>query len=141
MDVQSEHITIFLLVSDQQIRGHLQELLKKNEYKPVVVTGLDRLLKRLKATPEAIVFLDGESVSIYGPGIYAKIKARAQRERIVLLCNEPHRGFVKEAMELGAYGCILEPFAEWEVLTIVKHILSDIQPGRRKSARRSKNPP
>ena len=138
MNAQAGHITLFLLVSDELIRAHLWNLLKKSEYPSRLVFGLDELLEGLKGQTNAIVFLDADVVSIYGPAIYSKIRAVVHRPKIILLCDRKHRDLIKEAMELGVYGCILEPYAEWEVLTIVKHVQSDIQPRKRKPARKKK---
>jgi DNA-binding NtrC family response regulator len=140
MMVQSGHVIFHLLIANEKIRGHLFELLQRNRYQPRVRAGLDELLIAIKGTRNVIVFLDSEAVAIHGVGIYSKIKAAAAGSRIILLCDQPHRDLIQEAMEHGSYGCILEPYAEWELLTIVRHILSDIQPrgrGAGKSRKKS----
>jgi DNA-binding NtrC family response regulator len=140
MASQSGYIVFHLLVSNEKLREYLFDLLRKNRYRPQVRTRLDELLSALKGAHDAIVFLDTEAVAIYGVGIYSKIKAAVPGSRIILLCDQSHRDLIKEAMEQGSYGCILEPYAEWEVLTIVRHILSDIQPRKQKPGKSKKKP-
>lgn len=133
-----EHILVYLLVSDEENRDHLCNLLKRNDYTPVIMAVPDKLLETLKGKSEAIVFLDNGIVSICGAGIYSKIKMVCQGCRIIVLCGQSHRDLIPEAMKLGAYGCILEPYPEWEVLTMVGHIHADIQPGRRETPKKKK---
>jgi len=129
---QGGHGEFYLLISNEKIRDHLFDLLQRNRYRPEVKAGLNELSSALKDRHDAIVLLDNESVAIFGVGIFVKIKAAAPDSRIILLCEQTHRELVKEAMEYGSYGCILEPYAEWEVLTMVRHILSDTQPRKRR---------
>jgi DNA-binding NtrC family response regulator len=138
MRSQSGEIVFRLLISNEKIRAYLFDLLQRNQYRPQVSAGFDELLSALKGSQDAIVFLDSEAVVIYGAGIYSKIKATVPGGRIILLCDQAHREFVKVAMEHGSYGCILEPYAEWEALTIVRHILSDMQPKRRRPGKSRK---
>jgi DNA-binding NtrC family response regulator len=138
MGSRGGHIVFHLLVSNERIRDHLYELLRRNQYQPRVSAGLDELLGALKGRHDAIVLLDSEAVAIYGLGIYAKVKAALSGNRIILLCDQAHRDLIQEAMQQGSYGCILEPYAEWEVLTMVRHILSDIRPVRGRSEVRKK---
>jgi DNA-binding NtrC family response regulator len=114
-----------LLILNENIRNHLFDLLRTNRYQPVASTGLDELLYALKGSHNFIVFLDAEAVVTYGAGIYSKIKAAAPGGRIILLCDLAHRDLIRGAMEHGSYGSILEPYAEWELMTIVRHILSE----------------
>lgn len=138
MNVLPEQIPILLLTSNQEIHRHLRDLLDKNKYEAVSVSGLDELIDKLKPMKDVIVLLDAETISIYGLGIYSRIRSVSPGCRMILLCRQAHRDFIKEAMALGVYGCIVEPFAEWEVLTMLKHILSDIQPKKRRPARKRK---
>lgn len=140
MNVPAEQITILLLIPNHEIHCHLRDLLERNEYKTVSVSGLDELLDRLKVMTDVIVLLDGEAISIYGPSLYSKVTAVSQGCKMIMLCRQAHRNYIKEAMAFGVYGCVLEPFAEWEVLTMLRHILSDIQPKKRKPSRKKKKP-
>jgi DNA-binding NtrC family response regulator len=127
-----------LLILNEKIRDHLFRLLRTNRYQPEVRTGLDELLDALKGSHNPVVFLDTEAVVIYGAGIYSRIKAAAHWGRIILLCDQAHRHLIQVAMEQGSYGSVLEPYAEWELLTIVKHILSDSPPVERRSGESKK---
>jgi DNA-binding NtrC family response regulator len=140
MASQSGHIVFHLLVCSERIRLYVSDLLQRDRCQPEVRAGLDELLSALKGKRDAVVFLDHEAVAIYGAGIYPKIKAADPESRMILLCDQAHRDLIKEAMEHGSYGCILEPYSEWEILTIVRHILADVQPRRRKSGNSRKEP-
>ena len=70
------------------------------------------------------MFVDGEAVAIYGPSICSKFKVACEYCRVVLLCDkslEAHRRIIKEAMEIGIYACLLPPYEDWEVLTMVSY--------------------
>jgi hypothetical protein len=44
---------------------------------------------------------------------------------------------IKEAMELGVYACILSPFEEWEVLTMIRNVLTVKKKRRPKKPRQN----
>ena len=72
----------------------------------------------------SIVFVDYEVVNTYGARMYSRINVACPSCDVILLCDQAHRKFIKEAMELGAYASILAPYEEWEVLTIIMNILT-----------------
>lgn len=127
---KSKHTPLLLMVSSGQARDYLLSLLKENHYNPRVIAAPGKLLQTLKRQQFAIVFIDCEAVTALGAGIYAKIKVACPSCRIILcgdrahLRNRSQRDLVKEAMDMGVYACILAPYEEWEVLSMVKHILA-----------------
>lgn len=132
---------LFLLVGDRQPRDFLVNFLESQGYAPRVLGHPGELVKTLKRTQQATVFVDCLIVGTYGPGLYAKIKVACPGSRIVLLCDKSHhehRDLVKEAMDLGIYACLLAPVAEWEVLALVRHSQGSRQTGRRQSRGREK---
>ena len=81
---------------------------------------MDLLRKKQCAT----VFVDCEAIGIYGPGICSKFKVSCHYCRVVLLFDkslEAHRQIIKETMEIGIYACLLPPYKDWEVLTMVSY--------------------
>jgi len=132
---------LILLVADRQSRDFLVNLLEGNEYSPRVVGNPAEALQSLKGQGQATVFVDCQTVSAYGAGLYAKMKVACPRCRVVLLCDKSHRehrDIVKEAMDLGIYACLLAPFADWEVLAMVRHG-QVAPPGRRQPRTREKH--
>jgi DNA-binding NtrC family response regulator len=132
---------LFLLVADSQPREFLVNFLEAQGYAPRVLEHPGEMVKTLKRTQQATVFVDCLIVGTYGPGLYAKIKVACPGSRIVLLCDKSHhehRDLVKEAMELGIYACLLAPFAEWEILAMVRQSQMARHPGRRQSRGREK---
>jgi DNA-binding NtrC family response regulator len=132
---------MFLLVADSQPRDFLVNFLEAQGYAPRVLEHPGEIVKTLKKTQQATVFVDCLTVGTYGPGLYAKIKVACPGCRVVLLCDKSHhkhRDLVKEAMELGIYACLLAPFAEWEVLAMVRHSQANRPPGRRQPRTREK---
>ncbi len=132
---------LFLLVADSQPREFLVNFLEAQGYAPRVLEHPGEMVKTLKRTQQATVFVDCLIVGTYGPGLYAKIKVACPGCRIVLLCDKSHhehRDLVKEAMDLGIYACLLAPFAEWEILAMVRQSQVARQPGRRQSRGREK---
>lgn len=132
---------LFLLVADSQPREFLVNFLEAQGYAPRVLGHPGEIVKTLKRTQQATVFVDCLIVGTYGPGLYAKIKVACPACRIVLLCDKSHhehRDLVKEAMDLGIYACLLAPFAEWEILAMVRQSQGTKSPGRRQPRGREK---
>jgi DNA-binding NtrC family response regulator len=123
---------VFILVLDKKTAAHLYDLCRKNRYRPVVTDNPDGLLENLRDHDSAIIFLDRETIDSYGPGIYSRIKVACPGSNVILLCDKAHRDLIREAMELGVYACILLPYRDWEVLTMVKNILAKNRVKRRK---------
>jgi DNA-binding NtrC family response regulator len=137
----SSSTALLLLVADGQFRDFLVNFLESQEYAPRLVANPAEALKTLKGEDQALVFVDCQTVSVQGPGLYAKMKVACPHCRIVLLCDKrhhEHRDIVKEAMDLGIYACLLAPFAEWEVLAMVRHSQVARPPGRRQARTRGK---
>lgn len=117
-------VGLLLLIGNDNTKEYLINLLQEHNYAPLVMRDPGDLVQALKRHQYATVFLDCESVPLYGPGIYSKIKVACPDCRVVLLCDKSHkkhRDIIKEAMEIGVYACLLAPFEGWEVLTMVRH--------------------
>lgn len=132
---------LLLLVANSQPRDFLVSFLKAQGYAPRVLGYPGEMVKALKKAQQATVFVDCQTVGTYGPGLYAKIKVACAGCRVVLLCDKghhEHRDLVKEAMDLGIYACLLAPFAEWEILAMVRHSQAAKPLTRRQSKIREK---
>jgi len=132
---------LLILVANAETRDFLVTFLEGHEYVPRVGGNLAEVVQILKGLTRVTVFVDCQTVSTYGPGLYAKMKVACPQCRLVLLCDKSHedlRELVKEAMELGVYACLQAPFAEWEVLAMVRPTQATKSPGRRPSRPREK---
>ncbi|MBM4294632.1 MAG: hypothetical protein FJ126_06985 [Deltaproteobacteria bacterium] len=124
MNPPKHRAALLLLVANDETRAYLVDLLRGNNYLPTIVATPQDLHLALKKETYATVFLDCEMAIKYGGGLYAKIKVGCRNCRIVLLCDKrhkSHRGIIREAMDIGIYSCLLAPYEDWEVLTMVKH--------------------
>jgi DNA-binding NtrC family response regulator len=126
---------VFLLVANDDIRNYLGELCEKNKYHFLIAADLEELATKTKLTGSAIVFVDYEVVNTYGARMYSRINVACPSCDVILLCDQAHRKFIKEAMELGAYASILAPYEEWEVLTIIRNILTGKKKKRPRKSR------
>jgi DNA-binding NtrC family response regulator len=126
---------VFLLVANDDIRHYIRELCEKNNYHPLITVDLEELAKKTKRIRSAIVFIDYEMVNTYGARMYSRINVACPGCDVILLCDQAHREFIKEAMELGAYASILAPYEEWEVLTMIRNILTAKRKRRPKKSR------
>ena len=68
--------------------------------------------------------IDYEVVKSYGVRIYSRINVACPGCNAILLCDQDHRDFIKEAVEHGVYACILAPYEEWEVLTMIRNLIA-----------------
>ena len=112
------------MVLNDEVRSHILNLLRKNEHFSVGIVPLDELINPSKREANAIILIDCEGVLAYGVTVISKLKTSCPECKLILLCSQAHRSMIKRVMELGAYGCIIEPYQEWEFLTMVRLILS-----------------
>lgn len=134
----SKPTPISLLVLNDTIRQHLLGILERNHFKPVVISTPGELTAELKERLSPVIFIDYEAETQYGPAIIMNIKAVLKEGGIIFLYDKDHRNLIQEVMQLGVYGCVVAPYDEWEILTMVKHLLT------KKTAttdRRRKKPP
>jgi DNA-binding NarL/FixJ family response regulator len=113
-----------MLLANEEIHRYMLSLCRENNYKYLVAINPEELVKPIKKQKNAIVFVDYETVKIYGARIYSRVKVACPECNIILLSDQEHQGLIKEAMELGAYACIMSPYEEWEVLTMIRNILA-----------------
>lgn len=138
MIMQAEDVLFFVLAFNAEVREHMSSLLEKRQYPSLVIAGLDDLLQCLKGKRTAIVLIDSEAVTAYGAGVVSKVRVACQECRLIFLCTQLHRDLVKGAMGSGAYGCIIEPYPEWEFLTMIRPILLDLQLDKKTKTLRTK---
>ncbi|MGA2939377.1 MAG: hypothetical protein ABSF52_20085 [Syntrophobacteraceae bacterium] len=120
----TQDVRFSVLVLNDEVRCHIVNLLRKNEHFSVGIVSLDELINPSKRVSNTIILIDCEGVIAYGVTVISKLKTTCQECKLILLCSQPHRSMIKRVMELGAYGCIIEPYREWELLTMVRLILS-----------------
>jgi DNA-binding NtrC family response regulator len=118
---------ILLLVGHGRTREYLSSLLSENNYSPILMTDPEELLQSLKGKEFAIILIDCRAMSAFGTRILSKIKVSCRRCRIIIfcdkehLCDQRHRELIKEILAIGVYACILAPYKEWEVLSMVSY--------------------
>jgi len=118
---------ILLLVGNGRTRDYLSNLLAENNYSPLLMTDPEELLRSLKGKEFAIILIDCRAMSSFGTRILSKIKVSCRRCRIIIfcdkehLCDKRHRELIKEILAIGVYACILAPYKEWEVLSMVSY--------------------
>jgi hypothetical protein len=99
----------------------------ENNYYPLLVPNQDELLRILKENQSAIVLIDCGAVYLYGARIISKTKVVCQHGRIIFFCNKAHlcdsqhRDLIKDILTIGVYACILAPFNDWEVLSMITY--------------------
>jgi DNA-binding response OmpR family regulator len=124
---QNKSTPILLLISEPQMRNDLCILLVENNYYPLLLFNQEELLRILKENQFAIVLIDCEALYIYGARIISKIKVACQHGRIIVFCNKAHlcdshhRDLIKEILAIGVYACILAPFNDWEILSMMTY--------------------
>ena len=82
--------------------------------------------------------IDYEVVKSYGARIYSRINVACLGCNVILLCDQDHRDLIKEAVEHGVYACILAPYEEWEVLTMIRNIVAKKKLRGRKKVNKDK---
>lgn len=124
MNGNIKKIPILVLITNENLRSYILELCKRNNFSPLVGADLEELVVRIKKMRSAIVIMNDEVVGSYGARIYSRINVACPGSNVILLCDQDHRDLIKEAVEHGVYACILAPYEEWEVLTVIRNILA-----------------
>ncbi|MGC8494527.1 MAG: hypothetical protein ACP5SH_22620 [Syntrophobacteraceae bacterium] len=120
----TQHALFFLLVLDEDIKTRILSMLQKHKNFRARIVFPDELSADPQRELDSIILIDCSSVLTYGVTIISRLKFCCPDSKLVLLCSQDNRHLVGRVMELGAYGCILEPYEEWELLAMVRLILS-----------------
>ena len=120
----TKQIPILVLIANEKIRSYVLGLCKKNNYHALIGADPEELIKRFKTRRSSIVMMDYEVVKSYGARIYSRINVACPGCNVILFCDQDHRDLIKEAVEHGVYACILAPYEEWEVLTMIRNIIA-----------------
>ncbi len=124
MNGYTKKVPILVLITNEKIRSYIIEICKRNNLHPLISVGFEELVKKIKKMHSAIVMIDYEVVTSYGARIYSIINVACPGFKFIMLCDQDHRNFIKEAVEHGVYACILAPYEEWEVLTMIRSIIA-----------------
>ena len=138
MNGHTNKIPILLLIANEKLRNYILGLCKRNNFHPLIGADLEELIKKSKTRQSGIVMMDYEVVKSYGARIYSRINVACPGCNAILLCDQNHRDFIKEAVEHGVYACILAPYEEWEVLTMIRNIIAKKKLRGRKKANKNK---
>ena len=134
MNGYKKQIPILVLIANEKIRSYVLGLCKRNNYHPLIGADPEELIKRFKKRRSSIVMMDYEVVKSYGARIYSRINVGCPGCNVILFCDQDHRNLIKEAVEHGVYACILSPYEEWEVLTMIRNIIAKKKIARTKEA-------
>ncbi len=124
MNGYTQKIPIFLLISNQKLKTYIIDLCKRNNFRPFTGADLEELVKKIKKRPGAVIVVDYEVVNAYGARIYSRINVACPGCNLLLLCDQNQRDLIKEAVAHDVYACILPPYEEWEVLTMIRNIIA-----------------
>ena len=112
------------MITNEKIRSYIIDICKRNNLHPLISADLEELVKKIKKMRSAIVIMDYEVVNSYGTRIYSRINVACPGCKAIMLCDQDHRDLIKEAVEHGVYACILAPYEEWEVMTMIRNIIA-----------------
>ncbi len=128
MNTKDKFGVIGLLILNEQTRQYIVDLLERNHYAVLSVSDPQDILGPSPHKPAAIFFIDWEAINIYGLGLISQIISCRRSSRIIYLYDKDHRDDIRRIMDLGVYACIKAPYEEWEILTMVRHILTKKPP-------------
>ena len=140
MNGYTHQIPIHVLIANDKIRSYVKGLCKRNNFHALIDADLEELVNKIKKKSSAIVVMDYQVVNNYGSRIYSRINVACPGCNAILLCDRDHRDIIKQAVELGVYACILAPYEEWEVLTMIRNIIAKQKLQDRKKPSRKSSP-
>lgn len=119
-------IPIFLLLKSPSVVDHFKKLFHKMNRNAFFYKNTQELFERIVNHKKAIIFVEDVISQEEGFEFYRTILEKCPRAKIILVCKRDRRNLIKDVVEKGGYGSILEPYDPWEVAIIVKHLLSDL---------------
>jgi DNA-binding NarL/FixJ family response regulator len=117
--------SILLLMKNSETREYLWNLLTENLYFPIAVKDQKELLHSVQQGESAIILIDCSAVTAFGARILSKIKVACRSCRVIIFCNKSHlsdkshRELIKDILDIGVYACILTPYQDWEILSMI----------------------
>ena len=76
----------------------------------------------LNGSSPRIIILNVDTPGVQDRNLIHQIQKEG-RSRILLVVSERGEPFLKDAMDLGVYGCIYKPFNVQEVCTLIRHLV------------------
>jgi len=120
------HIPIFLLMKTPDVIIHFNTLFHKVNWKTTLCKSPSKLFEHIKDTRRSIIFVEDVISQEEGVHLYDEILEKCPEAKIILVCKQAHRLLIKDMIEKGGYGSIVEPYDPWEIMTMVKHLLADL---------------
>ncbi len=120
-------IPIIAIIKSNHLKNHVKRVVQKADYKVLFLDRIDEIFWNiLKNTSCIIIFVESYFLKSDGVFLYDEIFDHCPEAKVVLLCSEKDRELIKFAIEKGGYGSIIEPYDPWEIITIIKHLTSDL---------------
>lgn len=126
MNHPSSQIPIFLLLKTPDIINHFDRLFSELGRTVAIYENATEFLNNISSHLKAIIFIEDIIFQTEGTRLYETILERCPGSKIILVCRKNRRSLIREAMEKGSYGSIVEPYDHWEISTMVKHLLADL---------------
>ncbi|MCX7822781.1 MAG: hypothetical protein N2260_04985 [Syntrophobacterales bacterium] len=119
-------IPIFLLFRTPEVLDYFRDLLRKINQSPISYENATELMDNISSHSKVIAFIEDIVSEEEGTGFYEMILEKCPGAKIILVCKKNRRRLIKDAMEKGGYGSVVEPYDPWEITTMVKHLLADL---------------
>lgn len=103
-------------------RGFLRECLEREGYEIVILDNGFQLSSLLQGEKFNIFILNVDTPGVRQRNLLLELN-KEKPSRILLIVSERGDSFLKEAIELGVYGFIYQPFNPAEICTMVSHLI------------------
>jgi len=113
---------ILIIDKNPDYREILAVLMGNRGHAVTVLESGYQIIDILGRTEFDIVFLDSETGGTGDKDLVSQIRKKCPNCYIILISSKRGNGFVKDAMDKGAYGCVSKPFNPDELLVMVNHI-------------------
>lgn len=103
-------------------RGFLRECLEREGYRIAILDNGYQLKPLLQEEKFNIFILNIDTPGVRQRNLLIDLN-KEKPSRILLIVSERGDSFLKEAIELGVYGFIYQPFNPAEICTMVSHLI------------------
>ena len=103
-----ENKRVFIVDDDEIIRAALQFMLH-DEYEAHEVAGTEIAMEKAESQPPDLVVMSESLVKAGGFGVFARLRERAPKARILVVVEPANTSYGKECVVAGANGFLAKP--------------------------------
>lgn len=114
-----------LVIDDELALREVIRFVLKDKYATATASGVEEAFKYMSDNPVNLVLLDLKMPKIDGITVLEEIKRRHPETEVIIVTAYATLETIRQAIRLGAYGFLMKPFDNNELIKIVDEALKN----------------